>query len=94
MLVLGVDWAIAMGAWMALRRHPWRHNLEMSSTAIFAVALFAIASWAGLIKAQTTLGWFSLFTLMCGPACLLMGADMVFRYKHYTAAPTAHVHAH
>lgn len=30
-LILGINWAIAMGVWMAIRKHPLRHNLEMSS---------------------------------------------------------------
>jgi len=94
MLILGIDWAIAMGTWMALRHHPWRHNLEMSSTSIVATGLFAIASWMGWFTPETTLGWFTLFTPMCGPTCLLMAADMLFRYKHYTSQSDAHDQAH
>ena len=43
MLIHGVDWAIAMVAWMAFGRHVWRHNIEMSSTAIIAALGFALA---------------------------------------------------
>ena len=93
MLVIGVDWAVAMGAWMAFRRHPWRHNVEMSSTAIVATALFATASSTGLIRVETTLGWFSLFTFLCGPACALMALDMLYRREHYTGSHNADVHA-
>jgi hypothetical protein len=94
MLILGIDWALAMAVWMAFRGHPWRHNIEMSSTAVIATGLFALASWAGYIHVDTSLGWFSLFTLMCAPACLLMGADMLYRHKHYTSQPGVHARAH
>ena len=89
MLIVGINFAIAMGVLMAVQRHPWRHNLEMASTSVLAGALFAIADLAGLIRPETPLGWFSLFTLMCGPACVLMLIDMVFRFDHYTGR-----HAH
>lgn len=88
MLILGVDWALAMGAWMAFRGHAWQHNIEMSSTAIIAALAFAVVTWAGIIQVATPLGWFSLFTLMCGPACVLMAVDMLF----HAATPATHAH--
>ena len=93
MLIIGIDWAIAMAVWMAFRGHGWRHNIEMSSTAIVAALAFAFGTWAGVIQVAAPLGWFSLFALMCGPACLLMAADMLVRHKHYTGRPQHGQHA-
>jgi len=84
-LTVGVNFAIAMGAWMAVRRHPRRHNIEMSSTAVIAaVLLIAAYWWAGFAPATTIPGWFGQVAFQCGPSCALMGAYMLFRYKHYT----------
>jgi hypothetical protein len=93
--ILGINFAIAMGAWMAVRRHPLRHNIEMSSTAV-VVALLLIAAyrWFGFAPATTIPGWFGQVTFQCGPSCALMAAYMLFRYKHYTASaehPTHHM---
>ena len=92
-LVLGINWALAMGIYMAVRGHPWRHNLEMSSTAV-AVALIVIAGnvWFGFAPATRVPGWFGQFIFQCGPTCVLMGADMLFRYKHYTGSADQHAH--
>jgi hypothetical protein len=84
-LVLGISWAVAMGIYMALRGHPWRHNLEMSSTAVVvASVLIAATSWSGFAPKTNIPGWFGQFVFQCGPSCVVMGADMLFRYKHYT----------
>jgi hypothetical protein len=92
-LILGVNFAIAMGAWMAVRHHPWRHNIEMSSTAVVAaVLLIAAGWWFGFAPATTTPGWFGQVAFQCGPSCLLMGAYMLFRYKHYTGIAGHHTH--
>ena len=92
-LVLGINWAVAMGIYMAVRGHPWRHNLEMSSTAV-AVALVLIAAswWFGIAPTTRVPGWFGQFVFQCGPTCALMGADMLLRYKHYTGGPDHHGH--
>jgi hypothetical protein len=84
-LILGINWAIAMGIWMAVRGHPLRHNVEMSSTAVVAaVALIVAYWWFGFAPATRLPGWFGQFMFQCGPSCVLMGAYMLFRYKHYT----------
>lgn len=90
-LVLGVNWGIAMGVYMAVRGHPLKHNLEMSSTAIVAALLLIAAySWFGLVHESAIPGWFGQFTFQCGPTCLLMGVDMLIHYKHYTGSATEH----
>jgi hypothetical protein len=84
-LVLGINWALAMGIYMAVRGHPWRHNLEMSSTAVLvALGLIAASFWFGFAPKTNAPGWFGQFLFQCGPSCVLMGADMLFHVKHYT----------
>lgn len=86
-LVLGINWALAMGIYMALRGHPWRHNLEMSGTAVVvALVLIAASSWFGFAPSTRTPGWFGQFLFQCGPSCVLMAADMLFRFNHYTGS--------
>jgi len=92
MLVLGINWALAMGIWMAIRGHAWRHNLEMSSTSIIVAVLFMIGFWLGLVHVKTNLGWFSLFALQCGPSCVMMVAYMLFRFDHYSGRTGHHAH--
>jgi hypothetical protein len=92
-LVLGINWAIAMGVWMAVRGNPWRHNIEMSSTAVVtAVLLIAAYWWFGFAPASKVPGWFGQALFQCGPSCALMGAYMLFRYKHYTGSAQHHAH--
>jgi hypothetical protein len=92
-LILGVNFAIAMGAWMAVRRHPWRHNIEMSSTAVIAaVLLIAAYWWFGFAPVTKTPGWFGQVAFQCGPSCVLMGAYMLFRYKHYSGSADHQTH--
>lgn len=92
-LVLGINGALAMGIYMAIRGHPLRHNLEMASTSIVAALILIPAySWFGLVHASTIPGWFGQFAFQCGPTCLLMGADMLLRFRHYTGGPAGHAH--
>ena len=84
MLVLGINWALVMAVWMAFRGHAWRHNLEMSSTSIVAAILFIVAFGLGLIPGRSLANWFGLFSLQCAPSCVLMGADMLIHYRHYS----------
>jgi hypothetical protein len=91
--ILGINFAIAMGAWMAVRRHPWRHNIEMSSTAVVVAVLLSVAyRWFGFAPATTIPVWFGQVAFQCGPYCVLMGAYMLFRYKHYTGSAEHHAH--
>ena len=92
-LIVGINFAVAMSAWMAVRHHPWRHNFEMSSTSV-AVAILLIATywWFGFAPATTIPGWFGQVAFQCGPSCALMGAYMLFRYKHYTGSAEHNAH--
>ena len=92
-LVLGISWALAMGIYMALRGHQWRHNLEMSSTAVVvALVLIAASSWFGFAPTTRVPGWCGQFIFQCGPSCVLMGADMLFHLKHYAGSGDHHAH--
>lgn len=92
-LILGINWAIAMGVWMAIRKHPLRHNLEMSSTAVIAAVLLIVAYWwFGFAPATRIPGWFGQAMFQCGPSCVLMGAYMLFNYRHYTGSAGHHAH--
>ena len=90
MLVIGVDWALAMLVWMAARGHTFRHSLEMAGTAVVVAAAFAFAETAGWLQPDLGYGWISLFTLMCGPACALMAIDMLAHARRYSARTHAH----
>lgn len=92
-LIVGINWAIAMGVWMAVRGHPWRHNIEMSSTSVItAVLLIGAYWWFGFAPATSTPGWFGQVMFQCGPTCALMGAYMLVNYKHYTGSAGQHGH--
>jgi hypothetical protein len=64
-----------MGVWMAVRGHPLRHNLEMSSTAVVAALLLIVAyRWFGFAPKSSIPCWFGQVIFQCGPSCALMGA--------------------
>ena len=68
---------------MAFRRHPWRHNLEMSATSIVAALLIIAAYEFGLVPSRSLAAWYTLFAFQCGPSCLLMAGDMGLHLGHY-----------
>lgn len=92
-LILGIDWAIAMGVWMAVRGHPLRHNIEMSSTSIItAILLIGAYRLFGFAPASKIPGWFGQLVFQCGPSCALMGAYMLYRYQHYVGSAKHDAH--
>lgn len=40
--------------------------------------------WSGAISASALPGWHTLFMLICGPACLIMIAEMLFSFNMYS----------
>jgi hypothetical protein len=82
-MIIGIDLALAMAAYMALRGHPTRHNLEMSGSTVVGAMAFIPALWLGLIPQARLDDWPSLFAFMCGPLCFLMFAVMLVRFEHY-----------
>jgi hypothetical protein len=83
-LIITVFLAAPMAAYMAVRRHPLRHNLLMTGSTV-AVGLVVIGLlWSGTIAASSIHGWHSLFSLICGPACLLMIGEMLLSFRMYS----------
>ena len=87
-LLMTAEMVIGMAAWMAIRRHPWRHTVEMSAGMSASTVVAAAASLAGLLPhtaASST------------PVGLLMWvgmlAAMLFRWRdhaQYGHCHTAH----
>jgi hypothetical protein len=44
-----VEMVLPMAAWMRIRRHPWRHTVEMSAGMSASTVVAATASLAGLL---------------------------------------------
>jgi len=82
-LIIAVDLTVAMAAYMALRGHPVRHNVEMSGSTSVGGILLIGALWAGMIPQAALASWLSLFSFMCGPLCLIMLVVMAARFEHY-----------
>ena len=89
-LVMATDMAIAMGAWMAYRRHGWRDITEMSAAMYLPFVMFFPATLAGVMTGGAM--------TIAGHALMLVAmlAVMLWRRDHYChrrparpAAPTA-----
>jgi flagellar biosynthetic protein FliP len=76
-LVMATDMAIAMGAWMAYRRHGWRDIAEMSAAMYLPFVIFFPATLAGVMTEGTM--------MIAGHALMLaaMLAVMLRRRDHY-----------
>ena len=87
-LVMATDMAIAMGAWMAYRRHGWRDIAEMSAAMYLPFIIFFPAALTGLMTGGA---------MMVGGHVLMLAAMlavMLWRRDHYghphRARPAAH----
>jgi hypothetical protein len=79
---------VPMLAWMIVRRHGWRHSLEMGVAMIAPIAAINLLCSLGAVE---YLPWLANAS---GPAMLLgMLAAMLYRRDHYTskAGHSAHV---
>ena len=76
-LVMATDMAIAMGAWMAYRRHGWRDITEMSAAMYLPFVIFFPATLAGVMTSGTM--------MVAGHVLMLltMLAVMLRRRDHY-----------
>ena len=76
-LVMASDMAIAMGAWMAYRRHGWRDIAEMSAAMYLPFVIFFPATVAGVMTEGTM--------MIAGHALMLVAmlAVMLWRRDHY-----------
>ena len=83
-LIITIFLALPMAAYMAIRHHPLRHNMLMTGST-FAVGAAVIGLlWSGAIAASGIPTWHALFGVICGPACLLMIAEMLFSFRIYS----------
>jgi len=76
-LVMATDMAIAMGAWMAYRRHGWRDIAEMSAAMYLPFVIFFPATLTGVLTEGTM--------MVAGHALMLVAmlAVMLRRRDHY-----------
>jgi hypothetical protein len=77
-LVMTAEMVFGMAAWMRIRRHPWRHTVEMSAGMSASTVVVAAASLAGLLP-HTTVQSGTVFMLMWAG---MLGA-MLVRWRHY-----------
>jgi flagellar biosynthetic protein FliP len=74
-----------MAAWMLIRRHSWRHTVEMSAGMSASTVAAAAASLAGLLPHTA---------VNSGPVEILMWAGMLgamlFRWRDYAQGHHGH----
>src|SRR5919108_4887204 len=78
LLVIGINLALPMTAWMRFRGHEWHPTLEMASTSIILPILLIGAGWLGIVPEGSRL------TLLKILACPVMLIPMLFRLDLYT----------
>jgi len=76
-LVMATDMAIAMGAWMAYRRHGWRDIAEMSAAMYLPFIIFFPATLTGLMTGGAMMAAGHVLMLAA------MLAVMLWRRDHY-----------
>jgi hypothetical protein len=82
--IIAVCLSLAMAVYMAVRGHGRRHNLEMTGSTL-AVGIVVIGLlWSGAISTSGLHTWRDLFSLICGPACLVMIVEMVLSFGMYS----------
>ena len=77
-LVMATDMAIAMGAWMAYRRHGWRDIAEMSAAMYLPFIIFFPATLTGLMASGAMMAAGHVLMLAA------MLAVMLWRRDHYS----------
>jgi hypothetical protein len=82
LLVLGVNYALPMAAWMRFRgMAAWHPTLEMSGAMVGLAIVMVGLDGLNVIQTTTLRGWVLGF---CGPACVVMIIVMLFRLDLYT----------
>jgi hypothetical protein len=89
-LIIAVCLSVPMAAYMAVRGHRRRHNLEMTGSTIGVAIVVAVLLWFGVFPASGQPNWHSLFGLVCGPACLLMVVEMLISFHMYSGRAAEH----
>jgi hypothetical protein len=82
--IITVCLAVAMAVYMAVRGHGRRHNLEMTAVTVGVGIVVIALLWSGVIARSGLHTWLDPFGLVCGPACLLMIAQMLFSFNMYS----------
>lgn len=84
-LVMTAEMVFGMAAWMCIRRHPWRHTVEMSAGMSASTVAAAAASLAGLLPHTAA---------QSGTVGILMWAGMLaamlFRWRDYAQGHHSH----
>lgn len=78
----GLFMSLPMVAWMVVRRHGWRHSLEMGASMILPGLAIVMLGWLGLDSSAP-----GLRENACGWMCLGMPVYMLVRYHHFSAKP-------
>lgn len=86
LLMVGINLAIPMTAWMRFRGHDWRCTLEMASTSIILPILLIGAAWLNIIPDGSQLG------LLKKLACPIMLIPMLLRLDLYAGHHAGHQH--
>ena len=86
-LVVTLTLAGAMVAWMRFMTMAWQPTLEMAGSAVLAGAVMISGYALGIVPAN------ELTSGVCGLACVVMIADMVFRFRLYASHSSHHGHA-
>ncbi len=84
-LLMTGEMVIGMAAWMRIRRHPWRHTVEMSAGMSASTVVAAAASLAGLLP-HTAVDSGTVGILMWAG---MLGA-MLFRWRDYAQGHHSH----
>ncbi len=84
-LVMTAEMVVGMAAWMCIRRHTWRHTVEMSAGMSASTVVAAAASLAGLLPHTAA---------QSGTVGILMWAGMLaamlFRWRDYAQGHQSH----
>jgi Ca2+/Na+ antiporter len=84
LLVISMNLAVPMIAWMRFRGHEWRPTLEMASTSIILATLLIGASSLGIIPESSRLDLLKIL------ACPVMLIPMLLRLDLYTGHHASH----
>lgn len=75
-MVMATNMAIGMGVWMKIRRHSWRHVVEMSAAMYLPFVALLVPYWLGALSGH---GLMMLGHILMFPAML---AAMLWRPGH------------
>jgi hypothetical protein len=86
LLLIGVNLALPMMAWMRFRGHEWRPTLEMASTSVILALVLIGVSGLGFLSTSSMFEWLRAL------ACPVMLVPMLLRLDLYTGHHAGHSH--